>query len=262
MPDDLDTIPGWFYREDQTLFTWFLSRQVRDGTKGDLAELGPFQGKSAVLMGRHLQDGETFTVVDLFESPAVDESNRTENRTNHYSGLTQQVFERNYLRFHPRLPVVVRGLSQQVVEHAAHGTHRWVHIDASHLYEHVAGDIDAARVLLQPEGIVVLDDIRSGHTPGVWAAAWEAVLRKDLHPILVSGSKMYATWGDPGRWQDRLLADRPDTLEISEQSVLGARLLISWQPPQPKSPRRRFIEDWAPPVAVRAVAERRRRAAG
>ena len=34
---------------------------------------------------------------------------------------------------------------------------RFLHVDASHLYEHVANDVDAAQDMLQPDGLVVFD---------------------------------------------------------------------------------------------------------
>jgi Methyltransferase domain len=162
---DLATIPGWLDGIDEALLRFFLRTQVETGERGDLAELGVFMGRSAVVLGDYVQPGEAFTVVDLFEQAAPDDANRDENRVQ-YPELTQREFERQYLRFHPTLPTVVRGYSQTITKYAPHGTHRLVHIDASHLYEHVVADIAAAKTLLSPTGIVVFDDIRESHTPG------------------------------------------------------------------------------------------------
>ena len=82
-----------------------------------------------------------------------------------------------------------------------------MHVDASRLYEHVAGDVEAARILLGANGIVVFDDYRSVHTPGVAAVVWEAVLNKGLNPICVSESKLYGTWSEAGPVQDELYTD-------------------------------------------------------
>jgi hypothetical protein len=180
----LDTIPGWMTALDEALFRFFLSTQVSDGELGDVAELGVYMGKSAVVIGDYVRDDELFTVVDLFEAASVDAANQDENERS-YPGFTQRIFEGHYLRFHPTLPKIVRGLSNTIVEHAPHGTHRFVHIDASHLYEHVVGDIAAARMLLGASGIVVFDDIRESHTPGVAAAAWAAVSTGQLKPIAI-----------------------------------------------------------------------------
>lgn len=198
---DVDSVPGAFWAPDLEMFRVLLRAT---GTRpGDLAELGVLFGRSAVLIGDHQQTGETFTVVDLFGAPAPDDDNDTENRDS-YPTLTRTEFEGHYRRLLPDLPVVVEGLSQDIADHAAHGTHRFVHIDASHLHEHVVGDLAATRTLLRPDGVVVLDDFRGEHTPGVAAAAWQEVVTSGMRPFAVSPHKMYATWGDPVPWRAAL----------------------------------------------------------
>ncbi|WP_030316917.1 class I SAM-dependent methyltransferase [Streptomyces sp. NRRL B-3229] len=274
-PGELRDVPGWFPPLDQTLFNWFLERQEEPG---DLLELGVYMGKSAILLGRHLRDGERFTVCDLFGGEAPDGANRAE-ATKSYASLTRQAFERNYLSFHDVLPKVIEGPTSVVPGEVAPGTCRFVHIDASHLYEHVHGDIGAAREILRPEGIVVLDDFRSEHTPGVSVAVWEAVLNRGLRPVCLSTQKLYATWGDPEPVQEELLAmlrGRTD-VGLSVQEAAGHRLVRAraqkMQPPpfphsrhyvapagtpeaapRPRrSPARRIAVDLLPPVVTRAV---------
>jgi hypothetical protein len=162
----LDRIPGWFWPQDVALFRWFLSEQSQSGVHGDLAELGAYLGKSAVLLGDYLRPTETLTVIDLFEGEAVDEANAQETGAQ-YAGLSQTAFETNYRSVHGTLPVVIRGFSQDIGTHVPAGSCRFVHVDASHLYEHVRGDIAAVRELVGPGAVVVFDDIRSAHTPGV-----------------------------------------------------------------------------------------------
>jgi predicted O-methyltransferase YrrM len=253
---DLATIPGWLDSVDEELLRFFLRTQVELGESGDLAELGVFMGRSAVVLGDYIQPGETFTVIDLFEQPATDDANRDENLAQ-YPNLTQREFERHYLRFHSALPTVVRGYSQTITEYAPHGTHRLLHIDASHLYEHVLGDIAAAKTLLSPTGIVVFDDIRELHTPGVAAAVWGEVATGGLHPLAMTYNKLYATWGEPGLWQKRL-AEWPDPWAKELQNVAGVPMLrFSYPPP---SLRRRVVVDITPPVLVRWIDRSRARA--
>lgn len=210
-----------------TLFRWLLDQQTVGGVTGDLAEIGPYLGKSAVVIGEHVQPGETFTVIDLFGDAAPDVSNQAETSTE-YPNLTRAAFEANYRAARGTLPVIVQAPSSELVQHAAHGAHRFVHIDGSHRYEHVAEDIRTARTLLQPDGVVVLDDITSSHTPGVWAAAWEAVIDGGLLPIAVSAQKMYATWGDYSGWQKQFREHSPEHVGWEVQDVLGRPLLRAW----------------------------------
>ncbi|KUL47503.1 hypothetical protein ADL22_09930 [Streptomyces sp. NRRL F-4489] len=204
-PARLADVKGWFFTADQLLFDWFLSHQRERSVAGDLLELGAYMGKSAIFLGARLGDGERFTVCDLFDSPAGDAPNSREMAKS-YATLTRRAFEANYLAFHDELPVIVQGPSSVVGEHVAADSVRFAHIDASHLYEHVHGDILAVRELLTGAGVVVLDDYRAEHCPGVAAATWQAVTGHGLRPLCLTGTKFYGTWGDPEPYQEALLA--------------------------------------------------------
>lgn len=287
-PGELGDVPGWFPPLDQVLFTWLLDRQEAQGRKGDLLELGAYMGKSAILLGRHLREGERFTVCDLFGGEAPDGANKAETAKS-YASLTRQAFERNYLSFHEELPRVIEAPSSVISSEVASGTCRFVHIDASHLYEHVRDDIGAAREILQPDGVVVLDDFRSEHTPGVSVAAWEAVLNRGLRPICLSTQKLYGTWGDPEPLQEELLEmlrARTDC-GLSVQHAAGHRLVraraqgmrapefprsrhyaepVAEAAPTPtptpapkprRSPARRIAVDLLPPIITKAIRRTR-----
>ncbi|MFI0368952.1 class I SAM-dependent methyltransferase [Actinomadura sp. 1N219] len=243
-PAALDDVKGWFPKIDQMLFTWFLERQERLGETGDLVELGSYLGKSAILMGRHRRDGEAFTVCDLFDSEAPDDSNQAEMNGS-YATLTRTAFESNYRAFHDRLPEIIQAPTSVILDHVEPETCRFVHVDASHLYEHVAGDIQAAHVMLPAAGIIVCDDYRSEHTPGVSAAVWEAVAVDGLRPICVTTQKLYGTWGDVGTVQDELLEwlAAQDNVWHEVQQVAGRRLL-------------RVKGRWAPSSEVQRLKER------
>ncbi|MFK8846966.1 class I SAM-dependent methyltransferase [Streptomyces sp. Ac-502] len=204
-PARLADVKGWFFTADQLLFDWFLARQEDRAEPGDLLELGVYLGKSAIFLGSRLRAGDRFTVCDLFDSPAEDASNSKEMAKS-YATLTRRAFEANYLAFHDELPEIVQGLSSSVARHVEPGSCRFAHIDASHLYEHVHGDIVTVRDLLTPQGIVVLDDFRAEHCPGVAAATWQAVTGLALRPICITPTKFYGTWGDPAPVQAALLA--------------------------------------------------------
>jgi hypothetical protein len=226
-PQSLHEVPGWFYRTDIILFDWFLHRQHGAGVRGDLLELGSYMGKSAVLMRAYLGEEETFTVCDLFGTDAPDTHNQRETNSS-YDTLTRRSFEAHYLAFHDELPRILHAPTSVVPEDVASGSCRFVHVDASHLYEHVRSDIANARKVLAGNGLLVLDDYRSSHTPGVACAAWQAVLEDGLRPVCVSGNKLYGTWDDPAALQQELhdaLAARGDC-RLQWQHVAGQRLLL------------------------------------
>lgn len=230
-------IEGWFYWHDRMLFDVLLDAQQAPGT---LVELGAYLGRSAVIMGDHLRDGERFVVVDLFgdETPltAGDQANRAEIRHS-YATLTRQRFENNYLALHESLPEVIQAPSSTVLAHVAPGSARFVHVDASHLYTRVAEDVRNARTILQPDGIVVFDDHSNPNQPGVAAAVWEAVVTGGLVPFAVTPHKLYGTWGDPAAWLAaiRAFAERDSRVGCSPQEIL--RHTVLRVKPKPRQPR-------------------------
>ncbi|WP_228717905.1 class I SAM-dependent methyltransferase [Kitasatospora acidiphila] len=290
LPRTLDDVPGWFWPIDQQLFAWLLDRQSAAETRGDLLELGSYLGRSAILIGRHLRAGETFTVCDLFDSEAPDGENAAEMTMSYRRTLTRTAFERNYLAFHSELPVIVQAPTSVLGDgRIGTGSCRFVHIDASHLYEHVAVDIRTAKAALGPDGIVVLDDFRSPHTPGVAAATWEAVFQQDLRPICVTPEKLYGTWGDPEPIQQALveLDGDAEDCHLDIDMIAGRRLIrlsgrgVAKLLPgeerrsatpgptlaasgharaQRPSSARRLAHDLLPPLAVRAARKLRAKA--
>ncbi|MEU4093300.1 class I SAM-dependent methyltransferase [Streptomyces sp. NPDC026673] len=281
-PERFADVAGWFSPVDQLLFDWFLRRQDEREQRGDLLELGAYLGRSAIFMGGYLREGERFTVCDLWDSPAVDDPNSAELSFS-YPTLTRRAFEANYLSFHDELPLMVQGPTSVITSHVGPCSCRFVHVDASHLYEHVTGDIASTREVLLTDGVVAFDDFRSEHCPGVAAAVWGAVAMDGLRPIVITGSKLYATWGDPDRARQELLRwlkTRKDLWHAVDQ-VAGAPLIRikgkdveSPTPPVSRhgAPRghdsflssrgsaaRRLARDFLPPVLVRALRSSRRR---
>lgn len=194
-------IPGWFYWLDRALFHAILTGQ-RDQPSGHLAELGTYLGKSTVVIGDHWRPEERFIALDLFgqvELLGMTDEERANARENDasYHSLSRQEFKRNYLTFHDTLPEVVTGPSRDIVDHLPEQSVRFLHIDASHLYAGVREDVLSAARLMRPGGVVVFDDIRSEHTPGVWAAVWQAVFTEGLVPVAITTQKLYAVQSEP-----------------------------------------------------------------
>lgn len=237
-PLTIQDIPGWFPQVDRQLFRALLSWQVLNEPPGDLVELGAYLGKSAVVIDEAVQPGETFTVCDLFGEMAQDSANLTENQRS-YATLNREQFERNFRRFRPALPVVLQIPTSEVLEHVKPQSARFVHVDASHLYEHVAQDVVSARTMLRTGGIVVFDDFRSHHTPGVAAAVWEAVLNSGLQPIVLTLMKWYGTWDDPAPARQAVrdwCAGQPEYV-LDTQDIRGREVLSVYKAGSPTAPK-------------------------
>jgi hypothetical protein len=247
-------IPGWFRWLDMTMFHALLDAQS-DSEPGVLVELGTYLGKSAVVIGDHVRDGDRFVAVDLFgdtdvlgQSPA-DVANRRES-TKSYGTLTRRTFEENYLALHPQLPEIIQGPSSDVVGHVEPGTARFVHVDASHMYAHVAVDARNARDLLRPGGVVVFDDYRGEHTPGVAAAVWAAVAQDGLIPVALTTQKFYGVYDDPAPYSSVLrdLFNGDERYQWEKQQIMGHDVLRARMVPPPARPAQPI------PVDVTALA--------
>jgi len=184
-------VPGWFNEVDGAVFLGVDEVQRSLGITGELLEIGVFLGKSAVLLGYLCRPGETLVVADLFSPERLDSSVDTDAGI--YEGLTESAFRQNYQRFHDVPPTVIAGSSTELLNVGLGRRFRIVHIDGSHRYEIVRGDIATALGLLVDGGIVVLDDYRTlPHALGVALAFWEAVIEGALVPVLATQGKIYA----------------------------------------------------------------------
>lgn len=221
-PWTLDSIPGWFPETDMRLFEWLLDRQSRVPIRGDLLELGAYLGRSAVVIGRHRHPDERFTVCDLFRPLSAGAA------VHGHPPLSRAAFETNYLAFHPDLPHIVQGASASIRDHVKPESCRFVHIDASKKYEDVSADLEAAKEIVVPEGIVVVEGYRAENTPGVALAVWDTVAAGGLRPICLTPTRFYGTWGDPTPIREQLaewLAERPDEWSWGEHMVAGRMVL-------------------------------------
>lgn len=255
------TVPGWFATEDQSLFAKIDAVQRRRDVRGDLLEIGVYQGRSAILLGYMARDDERLVVCDLFGQDATNEYSLNENAWA-YPTLERGQFEENYLRWHGKLPDVISGPSSSLGGACTPRSFRFIHVDGSHMYPDVANDLLLSKELCnRPESVVAIDDIRSSHTPGVWAAAWEAVFTHGLVPLVVSPYKMYATWGDAAdQFAHDLRAEleADPTISVTEQPVGSATVLVVAPVPRAAASRRgQLVMDWAPPKLRRMLGRRR-----
>jgi Methyltransferase domain len=234
-------VEGWFPEGDRIAFSVFGRLQADNAIRGHLMEIGAFFGKSAIALGYMKRPDETLVVCDLFEDPAEDALNQRENTVSYHSrSLTRAGFEENYLRFHPALPQIEQRPSNELDPATLPTPMRFVHIDGSHVYEHVWADLLLSREVLGDNGIVVIDDYRTAHTPGVAAATWRAVINEGFRPLCVTNQKMYGTWT---RWDSELVGQlRERWKDVGEMTAKDATVgdleFLRLVPSRPKKRRR------------------------
>jgi hypothetical protein len=247
-----DAVRGWLLDIDATLFIGVDAVQRVFGARGDLLEIGVFYGKTSILLGYLARPDEALVCCDIFEdTQALSDEGEAEHETYHRA-LRRAEFERNYLRFHAKLPTIVAAPSSTLDADAWAGRFRLIHIDGGHEYGVVSEDIRLARKMLAPGGVVIFDDWCLPHCAGTGMAVWEEYLRGDLIPLALTDTKFYARWGATGVSAEALnnwIAGQP-RVESPQAFRLGAHTV------------RRFVmkptvAEPAPPPAPPEAALRR-----
>ena len=226
-----DALPGWFNPEDLELFVRILDGQRRTGVTGDLFEIGVFQGKSAVVLGFFADATDRVHVCDTFGADAELSAQNLAENDRWYGGLSEQSFLDGYTRVHTTPPTVHAVRSTMLDGRLAPRSVRFAHIDGSHTYDVVARDIALVASLMTDDGVVVIDDYRSAHTPGVAAAAWGAVAGGSLVPVALTEQKMYAAYTAVAADRlARLVGTEPPEHKVAVVEVIAGREVVTFIP--------------------------------
>lgn len=183
-----NAVPGWMHYTDLVLFDLILHHQLKDLILGDMLEIGTYHGKSAIPMGCGLRDGESLMVCDLF---GLFDAGVPEEGLQDYVNLSVDKFLINYAQYHAEPPVLHIGSSATL--DLGTNTFRFIHVDGGHAYEAVRQDIGLVTAHVDLRSVIVFDDFRTSHCPGVAAAVWEEAAKGTLYPFALSDVKMYAT---------------------------------------------------------------------
>jgi len=222
----LADVPGWLDYADFLVLQ--LIDEIQDGLGfvGDILEIGAYQGRTAILLQYFCRGDDRLSVCDVFEQRTGDDENERE-RDAFYTDLTRETFEQYFLRYHPKLPDVHQCRSQDLGSRLSARSFRLIHVDGAHLHAVVRSDLALAKRVAAPGGIVAVDDYRREHTPGVAAAAWEAVLNGGLVPLCITPGKLYGCWQHADWYTERLreLARNLPALRMEEHVILERAVL-------------------------------------
>lgn len=239
--DEIEAIDGWFDHVDYVLFNAILAAQ-QESTVGDIVEVGPYFGRCSAVLGGWLREGETLKVVDLFGIPATELENAAEVAWNAYGSLSLAGFVKNYSGFHESLPEITHGESVELLQALGAASVRFAHIDGSHAYPNVVRDLQSTIPALTADGVIVIDDFRTEHAPGVAAAAWWLVASGQLVPFALSPQKLYASTSDrPDMSEFIIEASEANGYQVTLHSVTPGQQLIprvSGRPSKSASPDR------------------------
>jgi hypothetical protein len=183
-------IRGWFSSHDALVFHWFLTPRNEVSEASGILEIGTFEGKSAAFLSNYLTTGERFLVCDIF-SLKSDELNDLENLKS-YPNFGLDNFMNNMDKYARETPEVIVSDSAKLQASELGNNFRFIHLDGSHLFDHISKDLDLAIQMVDSEnGVVAIDDFRAAHTPGVSAAIWQQIVKEKLTPVVITGTKMY-----------------------------------------------------------------------
>ena len=183
-------VDGWLEDIDCLIFHSLLRFQTSESILGDLLEIGVYQGKSAILLGMHLEESEKLHACDIFDNQ-TDAANKDEI-VNSYSQFSLNLFLENYTKVIGNVPEVYSCASSELEKLLPESKFRFIHIDGSHLYQHVSKDLILAAALIhEQQGIIAVDDFRAEHAIGVSSAMWEMIYFHGLRPIIFTSSKAY-----------------------------------------------------------------------
>jgi hypothetical protein len=244
-------LPGWFADEDLHLFALINEMQQASHVAGDLLEVGGYLAKSSVALGFMCRGNESLKVIDPWDSYDPRDDN-----VDWYQEASLEQFMANYQRFHDQLPDILHGLSKEQMKYLPAEQFRFIHIDGSHEWRVMSGDVDQVLRLLSPGGVVAFDDLFLRHCAGVGAAVWPACATGDLVPVATT-NKLYATRGLSSSINAPSMAsaidDDPELYIRNRQPIFGSDVLEVRAIPVPLM---RGLRPYVPPVLVDLARQR------
>ena len=224
----LSDVEGWLSPLDFAAMTTILVAQSTLGLQGDLAEIGVWRGKSAIVLSCFVRKPESFFAVDVFDlyypndpptrpvkpyaDPALFRSNLSA------FGCPEGVVE---------VPSDTRSDATLVETLAKHGI-RFFHVDGGHSYEHVVADCRTALAVTTERCVIALDDFLQVDNPAVSEAVFD-VFREapnGLVPFAATGKKLYLSNRDDAVEYWRYLTALMPEAVTRKRQLLGASLLI------------------------------------
>jgi hypothetical protein len=149
------TVRGMSSRFAAAISAWCLKHQASLGIKGHFAEIGTFQGRYFIAQALALEPGERAQGIDLFDwpSPATLDIFVANCRA---WGVTE---DRMVVWKADSTALSVPALSEKLTRDGESGLVRFFHIDGDHSPEPLRRDLELARAVLHPKGLICLDDM-------------------------------------------------------------------------------------------------------
>jgi hypothetical protein len=222
------SVEGWLSALDFAAMASVLAAQVGVEAGGDLAEIGVWRGKSAILLSLCARTGESVYAVDVFDKYYPDESPARPVKP-----YADPALFRSNLVAYGRPDAVTEVASDTrsdptLIGRLSAAPIRFFHIDGGHSYNHVVHDCNTALEVVGDRCVVVLDDFMQIENPAVTEAVLDtfAGTPNGLVPFAITPKKLYlATRADvPAYWR-YLIALLP-TAVVRRRQLLNAPVVV------------------------------------
>lgn len=181
---DFNYIEGWFDKKNIPVFSIIDTIHTKYKICGDIMEIGAYYGKSTILLGMFIKQGERLKVNDTFDwkvSKLVSSNEKEEFLTNIRKYLGDISFIEIYHKTSSKLTLKDTGTNCRIF-----------HIDGHHSTESTTNDLMLAYRAINSYGVIILDDLFNEGYPGVAEATILFVhSHNELVPVLIGFNKSY-----------------------------------------------------------------------
>ena len=155
-------IEGWFSPASHALFSFILNYQNKNEINGNLGEIGVWKGKSATVICKFSKEDEKIFLID----PLIKKFSETI-----YKNID------DVCKCIPKELLFCNLISDNFVKLPNYQTliksFRFFHIDGCHTGKNIFKDLELADLLVQSEGIVVVDDFFNNSYPQITEAVYK-----------------------------------------------------------------------------------------
>ncbi len=190
-----------------------LRIQTAAGVKGPVVEIGPFEGRFFIALAKSLAPGEVALGIDLFDWPNPEVQDRfAANCDKHGVPKDRRIIWKADSR-------VMK--PDELLAKLGGKRPRFIHIDGEHSRKVLAGDLELATTVMDPAGILVLDDMLHPGYPTLMVAVQEYLERHpemcvlaiiDRETIVAATKFVLCRKAWFKRYEDALLADYKDNV--------------------------------------------------
>jgi hypothetical protein len=189
----LPLIDGWLAPIDCAVIITSLCAQANAGVSGDIAEIGVWRGKSAILLSYFPSKNEAFYAVDVFDFYR----SATGHQTGSMPYADPRIFRENLATY--GMPHSVKEIvcdsrdSDKLIEKLGRQSIRFFHVDGGHSYQNLLADLNTVFSTIKERAIIAFDDFMQVDNPEVTEVIFD-VFRTcpcEIVPFAITGKKLY-----------------------------------------------------------------------